>query len=445
MTPRQDPDVNPPAPKPQSNAGGTSGGGASGGGSSGAWQAHRSRHRAQQDSDAHAEKGPFVPPAVIDHPRVPADEPDLITGQAALLALIADFRAAGSFGFDTEFIGENTYIAQLCLIQAATADRIVLIDPFTVDDLTPWYELIADPSVEKIVHAGEQDLEPVARVIGKDPANVFDTQVSAGFVNLDYPMSLGRLVAELIGDDLDAGAKFSRWDRRPLTDRQLHYAASDVRYLAAMRDELGKRLDANGNADWARQACDEYCDRHRYTPDPLSRKVKAKGVNKLSRKKRGVLNGLLLWREELAQQLDLPPRAMIPDDAVFALADGQPESESELTTIKFLPRPIREQHGKAMLATIQQALEGPLPKRPPPARYDRDEHRDAVHALWQRIADHCESMQINPSVITSKRELGPLVAAALEGRKVPRLSVNTGWRGELLGDVIADDALLPVS
>ena len=402
------------------------------------WQAHRSRHRAQQDSDAHAEKGPFVPPAVVDHPRVPADEPELVTGQDALQTLVAELRDAGSFGFDTEFIGENTYIARLCLIQAATDRRIVLIDPFTVDDLTPWYELIADPAVEKIVHAGEQDLEPVARVIGKDPANVFDTQVSAGFVNLDYPMSLGRLVTELIGDDLDAGAKFSRWDRRPLTDRQLHYAASDVRYLAAMRDELGKRLAANGNTRWAKLACDEYCDRRRYLPDPLSRKIKAKGVHKLSSKKRGVLNALLLWREELAQQLDLPPRALVPDEAAYAIADGLPESVRELTGIKFLPRPVREDHGQQILATIQSALKGPLPKKPRSPRYDRDEHRDAVAALWQRIADYCESIQINPSVITSKRELGPLVGAAMEAKKPPRLNVNTGWRAELLGKLISE-------
>src|SRR5690606_13632096 len=127
----------------------------------------------------------------------------------------------------------------------------VLIDPFTVDDLTPWFELIADPAVEKIVHAGEQDFEPVARVLNRPPANIFDTQVAAGFVGLDYPMSLVRLVGELIGDDLDAGAKFSQWDRRPLTARQLHYAASDVRYLAAMRQELGRRLEATGNTRWS--------------------------------------------------------------------------------------------------------------------------------------------------------------------------------------------------
>ncbi|MEM1354960.1 MAG: HRDC domain-containing protein [Planctomycetota bacterium] len=406
-----------------------------------AWQAHRSRHRAQQDLDAHAEQGPFVPPTIAEHDLVPADQPDLITGQAALLDLIDAFRKAGSFGFDTEFIGENTYVPRLCLIQAATTDRIVLIDPFTVNDLTPWYALIADPTVEKIVHAGEQDLEPVVRVLDSAPANIFDTQVAAGFVGLDYPMSLGRLVAELIGDDLDAGAKFSRWDRRPLTERQLHYAASDVRYLAAMRAELRSRLESNGNTRWAKLACEAYGDPDRYTPDPLTRKVKAKGVNKLSRKKRAVLNGLLLWREGLAQQLDLPPRALVPDEAVYALADGLPESTRELAGVKFLPRPVREDHGPALLETIRAALTGPVPKRPVPPKYDRDEHRDAVSDLWQRIAAYCESMDINPSAITSKRELGTLVGAAMDHHQPPPLNVNTGWRRQLLGDLVGPDLL----
>lgn len=410
-----------------------------------AWRAHRSKHRSKQDSAAHTGGGPFVPPDIADHPMVPADEPQLITGQPALEQLVDEFRAAGRFGFDTEFIGENTYVPRLCLIQAATDDRLVLVDPFTIDDLTPWWELLADPAVEKIVHAGEQDLEPVARILQRDAANVFDTQIAAGFVGLDYPMSLVRLVDELVGDNLDAGAKFSQWDRRPLTPRQLHYAASDVRYLAAMRNELGKRLDTLGNAAWARSACDEYCDADRYTPDPLSRKIKSKGINKLSRQKRAVLNAVILWRETIAKQMDLPPRALVPDEAAHAIALATPSSAAELAALRFLPRPAKEQFGKDILRCVAQGLKGPYPKPPRRAQYDRDEHRDAVQILWDRVAEHCETASINPSVITSKRELGPLVAAALENRKPPCLGVNTGWRRELLGEIVADDALLPLA
>ncbi|MFI4862392.1 MAG: ribonuclease D [Phycisphaerales bacterium JB063] len=400
-----------------------------------AWRAYRSRHRHDQDNAAHAED--FVPTPSIDHPLVPDEKPTLITDDDALLGLIDTLRAAGSFGYDTEFIGENTYYPHLCLIQAGTADTLALIDPFAVDDLTPWWELLADASVEKLVHAGEQDLEPVQRILGRPAANVFDSQIAAGFAGLPYPLSLVKLVDAILDAQLDAGAKFSKWDRRPLTEQQKHYAANDVRYLPAIREALRARLADAGNTDWARQACAELCVPDRYTPDPLKRKVKAKGVNQLAPKKRSVLNTLICWREEVAKADNLPPRAMIPDEAMMQLATSLPAGPEQLRAIKFLPRPVRERYEAQMLTCIREGLVGPHPPRPKAQRYDRDEHRDRVNAMWDRVAEHCEAKRIDPAGITSKRELGRLVAARMEGQPTPDLPCTLGWRAALLGDTTA--------
>jgi len=314
------------------------------------WRTYRSRHRQDQDDVAHAET--FEPPPVIEHALVPASPPELITDPADFAKLILDLRAAGRFAFDTEFIGENTYYPRLCLIQAGTQAGVWLIDPFAVGDLAAWWELLADAAVEKIVHAGEQDLEPVQRLIGKPPANIFDTQIVGGFAGLDYPLSLVRVVEALLGTQLDAGAKFSRWDRRPLSDKQRHYAASDVRYLPAIRSDMGSRIGELGNTQLAHDACEELCTPGRYLNDPLTRKVKAKGVHKLNPKRRAVLNGLLLWREEVAESLDLPARSMLPDEGLMSLATELPRNPKDLQRAKFLPRPVREQMGEAMLDCI---------------------------------------------------------------------------------------------
>jgi len=406
-------------------------------------KSYRGRHRRLSDEAAHDNGKPFTPPPIIDHPMVCADEPALVTTPDQLAEAIEHLRSAGTFGYDTEFIGEDSYVPHLCVIQAATTDRVVLIDPLALDDLTPWWQLLTDPALTKIVHAGAQDIEPVHRLTGKPAANVFDTQVCAGLAGLDYPLSLGNTIQAILNVEHDAGAKFSRWQRRPLTPQQVHYAAGDVRYLCALHAWLTDKLDELGNAEYAKAACEETCDPDLYAFDPLARKVKAKGVNKLSRKKRAVFNGVLIWREHLARELNVTPRGLLADQAVFEIADALPRETKQLHAIKYVPRPVVEKHGQALIDAVEEAIEGPYPKKPKAPTYNRDEHRAAVNALWDRLAARCAERSITPSVVTSKRELGPLIAAALEGRKVPTLSVNSGWRKSLLGELIEDEALLP--
>lgn len=405
-------------------------------------KSYRGRHRRLSDEAAHDNDKPFTPPPIIEHPLVCAQEPDLADTPDKLAEALDHLRAAGTFGYDTEFIGEDSYYPHLCVIQAATTQRVILIDPLAIEDLSPWWALLNDASLTKIVHAGAQDIEPVQRLTGKPAANVFDTQVTAGLAGLDYPLSLGNTIQAILGVEHDAGAKFSQWQRRPLTPQQIHYAAGDVRYLCALHAWLTDKLEALGNTGFASAACDELCDPQRYAFDPLARKVKAKGVNKLSRKKRAVFNGVLTWREHLACELNVTPRGLLADQAVYEIADALPNEAKQLHAIKFVPRPVVEQHGQSLIDAVAAAIEGPYPKKSKAPNYDRDEHRACVNALWDRIAEHCAQRSIAPSVVTSKRELGTLLAAALEARKAPELAVNTGWRKELLGALIDDEELI---
>lgn len=405
-------------------------------------KSYRGRHRRMSDEAAHDNGRPFVPPPILKHPLVCADDPVLVDTPDRLIDAVDYLRSAGTFGYDTEFIGEDSYYPRLCVIQAATTERVVLIDPLKIDDLSPWWALLNDAGLRKIVHAGAQDIEPVYRLTGKPAANLFDTQVVAGLVGLDYPLSLGNTIQAILGVEHDAGAKFSKWDRRPLSPQQIHYAAGDVRYLCAMHAWMQEKLDRLGNRTFAEQACEELCDPQRYAFDPLARKVKAKGVNKLPRKKRAVFNGLLLWREELSRKLNITPRGMLADEAVFEIADTLPTEGRQIGAIKFVPRPVAEQYGGDIIQAIETALSGPYPPKPTPPRHSRDTLRQATNELWDRIARACENLSIAPTVITSKRELNPLLSAVLDGRPIPHLPVNTSWRKAVLGEVIDDQALI---
>src|ERR1700742_219822 len=147
------------------------------------FSSYRSAHRARNHDSAHSAESPDNQ-IRVEHPLVSYAEPKLLATQDELQALVDHLRQAGRFSYDSEFIGELTYVPRLCLIQVASPTQIALIDPMVDIDLTPFWELLADGSVEKIVHAGQQDLEPVIRAIGKAPQNVFDTQIAAGFVRL---------------------------------------------------------------------------------------------------------------------------------------------------------------------------------------------------------------------------------------------------------------------
>src|SRR4051812_27454511 len=228
----------------------------------------RPQHRSKSHEQAHSEEETHG--GVDEHlnPLIPQGPAGMATTQGELGELIDRLRAAGTFAYDSEFIGELTYLPKLCLIQVATAVEVTLIDPMAPIDLTPFWELVADASIEKVTHAGQQDLEPIIRHLNRPGQNVFDTQIVSGFVGMAYPVSLSKLVREIVGARLGKGLTFSHWDQRPLSAQQLKYAANDVRYLPAIRVELGQRLEALGHTAWAQEECDAQCDVGLYRFDP---------------------------------------------------------------------------------------------------------------------------------------------------------------------------------
>ncbi|MEM6393963.1 MAG: HRDC domain-containing protein [Planctomycetota bacterium] len=398
---------------------------------------YRSRHREDSDAAAHAdleESGQAGAKEELDPEHGPVNRPELVTDQAGVNEVVERLRTAGSFAYDTEFIGEESYFPRLCVIQAATAERVELIDPMADGvDLSGFWELLADEGVRVIVHAGLQDLEPVLRHTGRPPANILDTQVAAGFAGMGYPLSLANLVLELLGADMGKGLKFSRWDRRPLSEVQLRYAANDVRYLPAAAKLVEERVEQlrNTAAMWAAQG--ELCEASNFEMDPLQRKVKARGAGALGRRKRAVLNALLLWREGLAEELDVPPRSLLGDPVVVDLAGAMPRDEKELAVVKGVPRPLKQQYGERLLGVIAGAKAGPLPKRvAPPPRQD-DELRAAVESVWALVEGRCAWRSVSPAVVTSKKALARLVIAAKLGHVLPESPLLQGWRWELMG------------
>lgn len=397
------------------------------------FRAPRSDYRSRNHDSAHHETASHHPQPPV-HPLIPQGDAEMINTAAALQTLVAQLRAAGRFAYDSEFIGELTYIPKLCLIQVASADRVFLIDPLAKLDLTPFWELLCDPAVEKIVHAGSQDLEPVFRHMKCSPANVFDTQIAAGFIGMTYPVSLSKLVREMTDVPLSKGLTFTHWDQRPLSSSQVRYAADDVRYLIAVREEIGRRLEALGHTAWAAAECETLCDPSLYQFDPEHQYRRVRGATSLHPTGLAVLRELVIWRNGCARAHDLPPRSFLRDEILIDLARNPVKSVDKLGRVKGLPRPVEIGHGSEIIEAMHRATAIAQEDLPPTKqREETPTEKFRADALWCAIESLCFGRGIDPNLIANRNEIGQLYRHLTMGEEPGDVRLLTGWRREAIG------------
>lgn len=396
---------------------------------------HRSRHRSQSHAQAHEDEQQKEPAPRLDHPLVSQAASELVATQHELSVLIDHLRSEGRFAFDSEFIGETSYHPRLCLVQVATTRRIAIIDPMLPIDLLPFWQLVCDPSIEKVVHAGEQDLEPAWRHVGRRPENVFDTQVAAGFAAMTYPVSLARLIHEVLGVPLAKGLTFTQWDARPLTPKQLRYAADDVRYLPAVHDALLATLRAAGRLEWVRSECAARCDPDRWTVHVQADSLRIRGATTLDGRQLAVLQALFGWRDALAREQDLPPRVVMKDEVLIDLARRPPKSLEKLRQTRGLPRPVVESFGAALLALMQDAWSTPVTPPPRPAEASPRE-RFAADTLFALLQATCGTAGVDAALVCTKQDLADLLQAHRAGKPLEGFAVLEGWRREVAGAML---------
>jgi ribonuclease D len=392
----------------------------------------RHDYRARSHESAHAQDE-GKPSAIPDLPLVPRNQPALLSTESEVEELIEHLRKERRFAYDSEFIGELTYHPKICVIQVATAQRVALIDALAEIDLKPFWELIADPSLEKIVHAGQQDLEPVFRFLDRPPANIFDTQLASGFVGLSYPAGLSKLVREMLGVHLGKGFTFTHWDQRPLTNVQLRYAADDVRYLPALHAAIVAKLNELGHLPWAQEECAALCDEKLYRADPALDYTRLRGSNMLPPQGAAVLRELYIWRESAARRYDSPPRSYVRDEIRLELARKPVSEVAGLARVRGLPRPVENQEGEAMVEAIKKGLSLPEADRPKMTQGEESpRERFATDSLWATVQAWCHGKGIDPALVTSRQEIARLLRhpnrnSNQDGRLLK------GWRSELIG------------
>ncbi len=355
----------------------------------------------------------------------------LITTTESLAAFCARQAAADFVTVDTEFMREKTYWPQLCLVQVAGPGEAVAIDPLAAGlDLRPLYDLMAASSVLKVFHAARQDIEIFFHLAGQVPAPLFDTQVAAMVCGFGDSVSYETLVSKLAGVRVDKSSRFTDWSLRPLTERQLAYALSDVIHLRPVYDKLRRRLTKSGRANWLDQEMSVLTNATTYTVDPESSWLRLK-VRSTKPRFRAILREIAAWREREAQTRDLPRGRVVRDEALLEIAAHAPTNVEELARVRGLGRSLAESRmGADLLAAIARGLALPDDQCPreesagdlPPGA------ASVVELLRVLLKMKCEDHHVASKLVASAADLDAI--AADDGADVPALA---GWRRELFG------------
>ncbi|MES2290542.1 MAG: ribonuclease D [Pseudomonadota bacterium] len=357
----------------------------------------------------------------------------VIEDSETLAALCARLSKSPCVAVDTEFMRENTFWPDLCLIQIADANEAAAIDPKADGiDLKPLLDLMtANEDVLKVFHAGGQDIEIVYNLTGKTPHPLFDTQVAAMALGQGEQVGYSNLVDQWLGITLDKGARFTDWGRRPLDKRQIDYAIGDVTHLIKIFPRMLEKLMKTGRGEWLDAEMERLADPANYAQEPSEawRRVKI-----ASRKPDvlGRLRALAAWREHEARTKNLPRGRIVKDETLGDLAMHPPRSQGDLSRVRGLSASwAGNDIGGRMMAALGNAA--PLPAEDLPARDDRKPGLGKDGAL---VADllklllkiRAKETNVAPRLLARSDDLDMLAAGVRDG-----LSILTGWRYDQFG------------
>lgn len=356
----------------------------------------------------------------------------LITDSARLAEFCAHLSGEEFVAVDTEFIREKTYYPQVCLIQLAGESEARAVDALAPGlDLAPVFDLMRNPKVMKVFHAARQDIEIFVMKMDAVPAPMFDTQVAAMVAGFGEQAGYETLVQALARASIDKSSRFTDWALRPLTEKQISYALSDVTHLRTVYKKLKERLDRSGRQSWVESEMQTLTDPATYRGDPREawRRLRVR-----SPKPRflAILRELAAWRELAAQQRDIPRQRMLRDEALIEIAAHAPKSADELARTRGLSEGLaRGKIGAELLAAVARGVAVPDAEAPRLAeRADLPRTNGAVAELLRVLLKmRAEEHNVAARLIAASEDLDRLAS-----EDEPDVAALKGWRREIFGE-----------
>jgi ribonuclease D len=359
----------------------------------------------------------------------------LITTTDDLAAFCKPLADTEFIAVDTEFMRERTYWPKLCLAQVAGPDDAAAIDALAEGiDLGPLDELMANPKVLKVFHAARQDLEIFYLRMNKVPQPLFDTQIAAMVCGHGEAASYESLATKLAKAKIDKSSRFTDWSRRPLSERQISYALSDVTHLRVVYEKLRRQLEKSGRLPWITEEVAVLNDPATYRADPEQawRRLKPRGA---SPRLLGTLKEVAAWRERTAQRIDIPRQRLIRDEQLLEIASHAPKTTEDLAMTRGLGRGFAEGwQGRELMEAIERARtvpEADLPTRDKPAEQLRAPSA-VVDLLRTLLRLKAEQAGVAGRLVASADELDRLAAGKRD------IAALKGWRREVFGSDAVD-------
>lgn len=355
----------------------------------------------------------------------------MIDSPSQLSEAISRLERVDVVGLDTEFIGEESYRPELCLIQIAVPGELLLIDPYACGDLKPFWDTIHHPSKTVVVHAGREEVRMAYFASGNKPGNVFDLQIAAGLVGYLYPIGYAGLVQEVLHQRMTKSETLTDWRRRPLSPNQVRYAYDDVRHLIPLYKKLNTLLVKWNRTAWATEEFAEFIEHSTTEEIAVEKWRKVKGLGVLARRELAVARELFAWREGFASRTNRPVRYLMRDDLLLEICRKIPANVDELQAFRGLPR----SEMNAILDAVRRGAS--LPSNEWPALASRDGDPPHVTALANLLSialgELCRNLKLAPNLAATQSDLKALVRTAGGDEKAAATcGLRHGWRAEAI-------------
>ncbi len=354
-----------------------------------------------------------------------------------------EISTAERIAFDTEFVSEDSYRPELCLIQVAAAKKLAVIDPIAIGQVDRFWELLTESGHTTIVHAGREEFRFCRQAVKQRPTGWFDTQLAAAFVGMEFPAAYNTLVARLIDKTLPKGETRTDWRRRPLSRRQIDYALQDVMYLEKIAVKLIGRIEKLERRQWLEEESTRWQDQLE-AYDEQEQWERVSGIAGLSRRSLAIVRELWRWRDAEAAQRNRPAKHVLRDDLITELAKRKTADPKRIQAIRGMERGHFKRHLPSISAAIDRGLRIPdsqCPRLPGRGRQSSPQFTLLGQFVNTVLGCICRSADLAPTLVGTTQDVRDLIAYHLDpdvsrARQAPALA--RGWRAEVVGRVIED-------
>ena len=366
----------------------------------------------------------------------------LIEDQVSLNNLCEQLAKAKVLAIDTEFVRTRTLYAKLGLLQVCDGEQLALIDPLAIEDLSPFWQLLTNANITKVLHACSEDLEVFLTTGNCQPVNLIDSQIMMSFLGHGLSLGYAAMVKHYTDIELDKSESRTDWTKRPLTEKQLAYASADVDHLFYLYPKLLAELTQAGFLDYAKLETQNMIDK-KFTPvDESKMYLNIKMSWRLNPKQLNLLKHLATWRFQQAQKRDLPIGFVAKDHTLMALAQSNPTSLSAMLNLEGAEALDIRHKGKAMLAVLAKADSAE------PSDYPEKINRLDDYPAYKQIFKKVKAFLVQVSErnglaienIASKKQINQFLTWQFDlngtGSSSNKVELLSSWRDELFGEAL---------